>query len=231
MKTPICPVETRHATSLLKSLSILDVAQKLGIRYTDHGRYRMCHCFMHEDRTPSLWLRPADNRWKCESCDKGGDNITLVMEHEKLRFPEAVRWLADRFGITIDDDRRGYLYQPPEASKKTETKTKTMTIISQQPDSRHSLPDYQLNQKYLEQCYSTDSPFCRALVENGILTDEQMRRAALRYHLGSTKDDGVIFWYIDRHERLCDGKIMFYRPDCHRDHDRHPSWVVARLKK
>jgi hypothetical protein len=77
---------------------------------------------------------------------------------------------------------------------------------------------------------STASEFCRALVACGYLTEEQMQRAAQRYRLGASRDGGVIFWQIDEHEVVRDGKIMHYREDCHRDHDRKPSWVSYHLR-
>ena len=78
---------------------------------------------------------------------------------------------------------------------------------------------------------STASAFCRAVVACGYMTEEQMQRAAQRYRLGCSRDGGVIFWQIDEHEVLRDGKIMYYRPDCHRDHDRKPTWVSYLLKR
>ena len=78
---------------------------------------------------------------------------------------------------------------------------------------------------------STGSAFCRALVTCGYLSEEQMQRAAQRYRLGASRDGGVIFWQIDEHDVLRDGKIMHYRPDCHRDHDRKPSWVSYHLRR
>ena len=77
---------------------------------------------------------------------------------------------------------------------------------------------------------STESVFCKAVVKCGYLTEEQMQRAAERYRLGRSRDGGVIFWQIDEEGRTRDGKIMYYREDCHRDKSRHPSWASARLK-
>ena len=77
---------------------------------------------------------------------------------------------------------------------------------------------------------STDSTFCRALVGCGYLSEEQMLRAADRYHLGRSRDGGVIFWQIDQAGNTRDGKIMYYRDDCHRDKAHHPSWCSARMK-
>lgn len=78
---------------------------------------------------------------------------------------------------------------------------------------------------------SDQSPFCRALVSCGYLTEQQMQQAARRYRLGKTRDEGVIFWQIDDHDELRDGKIMYYRPDCHRDHDRNPTWASYQLRR
>ncbi len=82
-----------------------------------------------------------------------------------------------------------------------------------------------------QQRQSTASEFCRALVGNGYLTEEQMQRAAQRYRLGTARDGGVIFWQIDEFDQVRDGKIMHYRPDCHRDHDRKPIWTNYLLRK
>lgn len=78
---------------------------------------------------------------------------------------------------------------------------------------------------------STDSVFCDALVSNQILTQEQMTHAAQRYRLGASNSRGVIFWQIDHLERIHNGKIMYYRPDCHRDKSHHPTWVSHLLQR
>ena len=82
----------------------------------------------------------------------------------------------------------------------------------------------------VDEALSTDTVFCQSLVSNGYLSEQQMQQAARRYRLGRSRDGGVIFWEIDEEQKVRDGKIMFYRDDCHRDHDRHPDWVSTRLK-
>lgn len=82
----------------------------------------------------------------------------------------------------------------------------------------------------VNEALSTDTMFCRSLVSEGYLTEQQMQQAARRYRLGRSRDGGVIFWEIDEMQKVRDGKIMFYHEDCHRDHDRHPDWVSTRLK-
>ena len=83
----------------------------------------------------------------------------------------------------------------------------------------------------VEQATSTDTVFCRSLVTEGYLTEEQMRHAAERYRLGRSKDGAVVFWEIDEAQAIRDGKLMYYLDNCHRDKSRNYSWVTAQLKK
>ena len=78
---------------------------------------------------------------------------------------------------------------------------------------------------------SCQSQFCRACVATGYLTWTQMQRAVRRYRLGMSRDGGVIFWQIDMLGQVYDGKIMYYRQDCHRDHHHQPTWVSAVLNQ
>lgn len=78
---------------------------------------------------------------------------------------------------------------------------------------------------------SSKSCFCRAVVQSGLLTHRQMVRAALRYRLGRSKDDAVIYWQIDQLGRVHDGKLMWYGSDCHRLKQRNATWVVYLLKR
>jgi len=78
---------------------------------------------------------------------------------------------------------------------------------------------------------SSKSSFCRAVVRSGLLTHWQMVHAALRYRLGRSKDDAVIYWQIDQLGQLHDGKLMWYGPDCHRLKHRNATWVMYLLKQ
>ena len=102
----------------------------------------------------------------------------------------------------------------------------TFKAISKRLDERRAE-----GRRLWQQRLGTASEFCRAVVSNGYLTEEQMQRAAQRYRLGASRDGGVIFWQIDEFDQLRDGKIMHYRPDCHRDHDRKPTWTAYLLRK
>jgi hypothetical protein len=77
-----------------RSLSLMDVAARLGIQVKRAGREYMARCPFHEDKTPSLSLSPGKGLWYCFSCGRAGDGIGLVMQMKKMDFAEAVRELA-----------------------------------------------------------------------------------------------------------------------------------------
>jgi DNA primase len=57
-----------------------------------------------EEKTPSFMVSPAKQIWKDFSSGKGGNVVTFLMEHEQFSYPEALRWLAKKYGIEIQED-------------------------------------------------------------------------------------------------------------------------------
>ncbi|MDR1951020.1 MAG: hypothetical protein LBP96_02175, partial [Bacteroidales bacterium] len=60
-------------------------------------------CPFHNEKTPSFNVNTAKNIFKCFGCGKGGDAITFLMEHEHFSYPEALRYLAKKYGIPIQE--------------------------------------------------------------------------------------------------------------------------------
>ena len=60
-------------------------------------------CPFHNEKTPSFNVNPARNIYKCFGCGRGGDPVNFLMEHEHLSFPESLRWLANKYGIEIEE--------------------------------------------------------------------------------------------------------------------------------
>ena len=69
-------------------------------------------CPFHNERTPSFSVSPARNICKCFSCGKGGSPVNFIMEHEQMTYWEALRYLANKYNIQIqerelsDEERR-----------------------------------------------------------------------------------------------------------------------------
>lgn len=70
-------------------------------------------CPFHDDKNPSLEINPQRQSYKCWSCGAGGDCIEFVKQYERVEFPEAIRLLADRLGITIEKNRMGHVPKGP----------------------------------------------------------------------------------------------------------------------
>ena len=62
------------------------------------ANYQAC-CPFHSERTPSFIVSPAKGLFKCFGCGKGGNAVTFVMEHEKMTYAEALKYVAKKYGI------------------------------------------------------------------------------------------------------------------------------------
>ncbi len=61
------------------------------------------NCPFHDEKTPSFVVSPSKNIFKCFGCGKGGNPVQFLMEHEKLSFVEAIRWLAKKYNIELEE--------------------------------------------------------------------------------------------------------------------------------
>ena len=94
----------------------LDIVSFIGefVTLKKAGRNFSANCPFHSEKTPSFIVSPDRQLWHCFGCHKGGDCFTFLMEYEHLEFPEALRELAKRTGVTLT----GYGYDSPTAGKK-----------------------------------------------------------------------------------------------------------------
>lgn len=78
-------------------------------------------CPFHNEKTPSFHVSPAKGIYKCFGCGKGGDSVRFIMDHEKYSYPEALKYVANKYNIEVEEtevtpefkeeqDRRESLY-------------------------------------------------------------------------------------------------------------------------
>ena len=60
-------------------------------------------CPFHGEKTPSFTVSPAKGIYKCFGCGKAGNSTKFIMEHEGLSFPDALRWLARKYGLKVEE--------------------------------------------------------------------------------------------------------------------------------
>lgn len=86
----------RSSSDILEIISQYVSLKKTGINY-------MGLCPFHSEKTPSFTVSPSKQLFHCFGCGEGGDVISFIMKEENLPFPEAVKLLADRAGIIIEE--------------------------------------------------------------------------------------------------------------------------------
>ena len=81
-------------------------------------------CPFHHEKTPSFSVSPARNIYKCFGCGKAGDSIRFVMDHETYDYPEAIRYLAKKYNIELEETRQDA--ESLEAERERETLYKVL---------------------------------------------------------------------------------------------------------
>jgi DNA primase len=83
-------------------IDILDVVGEF-VKLKKRGTNYLGLCPFHNEKSPSFTVSPAKEIYKCFGCGKSGNSIGFIMEHEKYSYVEALRWLAARYNIEIEE--------------------------------------------------------------------------------------------------------------------------------
>ncbi len=86
-------------------LSRIDIIEIVGsfIKLKKRGTNYLGLCPFHNEKSPSFTVSPAKEIYKCFGCGKSGNTISFIMEHEKYSYAEALRWLANKYNVTIEE--------------------------------------------------------------------------------------------------------------------------------
>lgn len=82
--------------------NIVEVVQEFVTLRKSGANYKGL-CPFHNERTPSFFVSPARGTCHCFGCGKGGNAVSFIMEHEQMTYPEALRWLARKYNIEIQE--------------------------------------------------------------------------------------------------------------------------------
>src|SRR5215510_22530 len=99
-------------------IDIIDVVGEF-VKLKKRGANYLGLCPFHNERTPSFTFSPSKEIYKCFGCGKSGNTITFLMDHEKYSYVEALRWLANRYNVEIEETqvskKEGNQYQSPKS--------------------------------------------------------------------------------------------------------------------
>ena len=188
--------------------------KKSGVRYK-------ALCPFHDDKSMgSFIVYPKGNCYKCFSCGAKGGVIDWLMEHEKLSYPDALRWLGKYYSIPVDDVPVDWTYTPKPAPPPLPT--------------LHLPVEMMLRTQYAA---TPNNDNLLRWIGEGIRWDSiQRRRIPLvlaDYHVGHGKKGHTIFWQLDEGGNIRTGKMMKYRPDGHRDKESgwNFDWIHSTLAR
>lgn len=147
-------------------IDILDIVGEF-VKLKKRGTNYLGLCPFHHEKTPSFTVSANKEIYKCFGCGKSGNSITFLMEHEKLSYVEALKWLAQRYNITIEESETSPEYQ----------------LQQQAADSLYIINKF-TQQFYSEQLLQTDEGKnigLGYLLERGF-SEEILRKFQVGYH-------------------------------------------------
>ncbi len=103
---------------VLDVADILDVVGEFVNLHKAGANYKGL-CPFHNEKTPSFVVSPAKQIFKCFGCGESGTAVSFLMKYENLSFPEAIKWLAKKYNITIEEKE----LSPEELAKMKENET------------------------------------------------------------------------------------------------------------
>jgi DNA primase len=93
-------------SSLIESIKAkVDLVEEIGlvVALQKSGRAFKGACPFHNERTPSFFVFIESQTWRCFGCHEGGDIFTFVEKHQGIEFRDALLYLAEKAGVTVDD--------------------------------------------------------------------------------------------------------------------------------
>jgi DNA primase len=87
---------------ILSRIDIVDIVGSF-VKLKKRGANYLGNCPFHNERTPSFTVSPAKEIYKCFGCGRSGNSISFLMEHEKYSYVEALRWLAQKYNVEIEE--------------------------------------------------------------------------------------------------------------------------------
>ena len=109
---------------ILDATNIVDVVgefvnlRKAGVNYKGL-------CPFHDDKTPSFMVSPSKQICHCFACGEGGNAVNFLMKHEQITYPEALRWLAKKYNIEIQERELS------DEEKKEQNERESMFIVNE----------------------------------------------------------------------------------------------------
>ncbi len=214
----------KDAASVVDVIGDFYELRKKGVNY-------QCLCPFHDDRhMGSFVVSQRKNTYSCYSCGAHGDAIEFLISKQGLSYPDALRWLAKKYSISIPDD----------AHDEWSDRLNAIIEKAKQAEVRRLEQRQQVKTLYLPidtpaemMKNAGSSELVRWLYSLPWNDDQRGRLPKMlnNYAVGVSRDGLSVFWQIDEQARVHTGKMMRYKPDGHRDKESSYNfdWVHSKL--
>lgn len=202
---------------VLEATDIVDVIgdfvdlKKKGVRYIGL-------CPFHDDRhATNFVVYPKKQCYKCFACDAKGDVVKFIMDHEKMSFGDAIRWLGKRYHIDVDD--------------------RTVELDVKKREAPPPLPTLYLPTNMMLGTLGRDSTFHRWLRSLPWSAQQAARIDGVleEYNVGASRQGFVVFWQVDDCGGIRTGHCMLYHTDGHRvkddEREYNSDWIHSMLRR
>ena len=117
-------IDRQTVEKIKDACNIVDVVSEFVTLHKSGANYKGL-CPFHNERTPSFFVSPARGTCHCFGCGKGGNSVTFIMEHEQMTYPEALRWLAAKYHIEIQER------EMTDEERKQQSERESMFIVNE----------------------------------------------------------------------------------------------------
>jgi hypothetical protein len=195
--------------------------RKKGVRYEGI-------CPFHEDRDyGNFSVYPKENCYRCFKCDAKGGVVDFLMAHEKLSYPDAIRYLGKKYNIEVDDVPLNYTPPPPRPLPPplpTLVLPRTMVAKRMQDITMDNLV------RFIREGVKWGSEQ-RARIPH-VLHDYCVGHSTIHQQYGD--HEFTVFWQIDKDSNPRTAHYMKYKPDGHRikEKNQYPTdWIHNLLER
>lgn len=104
--------------NIVESAQVEDVVGEF-VNLKKRGVNYLGLCPFHQEKTPSFTVSAVKGIYKCFGCGKAGDSVKFLMEHEHYNYPEALKYLAKKYGIEVPEEEVSPEYQAVQNRKES----------------------------------------------------------------------------------------------------------------
>lgn len=117
-------IDRQTIDKILDAADIVEVVSEF-VSLRKRGTSYKGLCPFHDDTTPSFSVSPVKGVYKCFACGESGNVVGFIMKHEQMTYPEALRWLADKYHIEIRE------HEQTDEERRLESERESMFIINE----------------------------------------------------------------------------------------------------